>query len=95
MTGQELGGRKLDHVAIAVKDLDRAVELYTRLLGSVPDQIETNRDFGVRVAMFRLGEVKIELLEGLDPDTTIARFIERHGPGLHHLCFAVDDLRRG
>lgn len=93
MTGQELGGRKLDHVAIAVEDLDRAVELYTRLLGSVPDQIETNRDFGVRVAMFRLGEVKIELLEGLDPDTTIARFIERHGPGLHHLCFAVDDLK--
>ncbi|MFC1628514.1 methylmalonyl-CoA epimerase [Gemmatimonadota bacterium] len=94
MTGDGPGGNKLDHVAIAVEDLDSAVAVYTRLFGSPPDQMASNREFGVRVAIYRLGEVKIELMEGLDPDTTIARFVKKQGPGLHHLCFAVDDLKK-
>jgi len=94
VTVEAPGGKRLDHVAIAVEDLDRAVEIYTTLLGSPPDQMETNREFGVRVAIYGLGDVKIELMEGLDPDTTIARFVEKQGPGLHHLCFAVADLKK-
>ncbi|MFC1499905.1 methylmalonyl-CoA epimerase [Candidatus Zixiibacteriota bacterium] len=93
MTEEEMGGKKLDHVAIAVEDLSEAVDIWSRILGSPPDQMETNREFGVRVAIYRLGEVKIELMEGLDPDTTIAKFVEKQGPGLHHLCFSVSDLK--
>jgi len=94
VTGKETDGKRLDHVAIAVEDLDSAVEVYNRLLGSPPDQMATSREFGIRAAIYRLGDVKIELMEGLDPGTTIARFVEKQGPGLHHLCFAVPDLEK-
>ena len=93
MSGAESDTRRLDHIAVAVEDLDGAVEIYTRLLGSVPEKMETDREFGVRVAIWSLGEAKIELMEGLDQDTTVARFVEKKGPGLHHLCFAVTDLK--
>ena len=93
MTDRDRQGRALDHVAIAVDDLERAVERYTGLLGIEPERITTNSDFNVRVAIFRAGAVKIELLEGMGPESAVTRFIEKNGPGLHHLCFTVDDLK--
>jgi methylmalonyl-CoA/ethylmalonyl-CoA epimerase len=93
MTDREREGRSLDHVAIAVDDLDSAIKRYTRLLGTEPEQITTSGDFDVRVAIFSTGRVKIELLEGIGPESTVTRFVERRGPGLHHLCFTVDDLK--
>ena len=93
MTDRDRPGRDLDHVAIAVDDLERAIKRYTGLLGTEPERITTNSDFDVRVAIFRTGQVKIELLEGMGPESAVTRFIEKNGPGLHHLCFSVENLK--
>ncbi len=93
MTDRVEQGRDLDHVAIAVEDLEQAIERYTLILGTGPEQITTSSDFNVRVAIFRTGEAKIELLEGIGPESAITRFIKKSGPGLHHLCFTTRDLK--
>ena len=81
------------HVGIAVKNLRDALEGYRRL-GLEPDVTEDVPSQGVRVAFLRAGAVRVELLESLQPDGVIARFIERRGEGLHHLAFASEDIRR-
>src|SRR5438552_2439534 len=80
------------HVGIAVKSLREALEAYRRL-GLEPDFTEEVPSQGVRVAFLRTGAVRVELLESLQPDGVIARFIERRGEGLHHLAFATADIR--
>ena len=80
------------HVGIAVKSLQEALEGYRRL-GLEPDVTQEVPSQGVRVAFLRSGAVRVELLESLQPDGMIARFIERRGEGLHHLAFATDDIR--
>jgi methylmalonyl-CoA/ethylmalonyl-CoA epimerase len=80
------------HVGIAVKRLDEALGGY-RTFGFEPESIEEVPSQGVRVAFLRAGGVRLELLESLTPDGVIARFIERKGEGLHHLAFAVEDIR--
>jgi methylmalonyl-CoA epimerase len=80
------------HVGIAVKRLDEALVGY-RTFGFEPESIEEVPSQGVRVAFLRTGSVRLELLESLTPDGVIARFLERHGEGLHHLAFAVADIR--
>lgn len=84
--------RKIAHVGVAVKDLDAAIALYRDTLGfpfagagEVPDQ-------GVRVAMFPVGESRVELLAATRPDSPIAKFIEKKGEGIQHIAFAVDDI---
>jgi len=81
------------HVGIAVKNLRDALEGYRRL-GLEPDVTEEVPSQGVRVAFLRAGAVRVELLESLQPDGVIARFIERRGEGLHHLAFASEDIRK-
>jgi methylmalonyl-CoA/ethylmalonyl-CoA epimerase len=84
----------LDHVAIAVPDLDAAVQLYCQLLDFPVDQVEFH-DIpaeGVRVAMLK-GNTTLELLQPTDPAGSIARFIEKRGAGLHHLCFAAPEAQ--
>jgi methylmalonyl-CoA/ethylmalonyl-CoA epimerase len=81
------------HVGVAVKSLREALEEYRRL-GLEPDVTEEVPSQGVRVAFLRAGAVRVELLESLQPDGVIARFIERRGEGLHHLAFAVEDIRK-
>ena len=81
------------HVGVAVKSLREALEEYRRL-GLEPDLTEEVPSQGVRVAFLRAGAVRVELLESLQPDGVIARFIERRGEGLHHLAFAVEDIRK-
>jgi len=83
---------KIDHVAVAVTDLEEAVTLFTRLLGAGPVSTGQSERFGVRVAMFALGESMIELLEGTESDSPVSKFVAKKGPGLHHICYAVQDL---
>ncbi len=84
---------KIDHIAVAVADLETATDLFTRLLGRGPVETGESERYGVRVAMFEMGESRIELLAATGPDSTIATFIEKRGPGLHHICYAVEDLK--
>jgi len=81
------------HVGVAVRSLEEALEGYRRL-GLEPDFTEDVPSQGVRVAFLLAGSVRIELLESLQPDGVIARFIERRGEGLHHLAFASEDIRK-
>ncbi|MBZ0113710.1 MAG: methylmalonyl-CoA epimerase [Thermoanaerobaculia bacterium] len=83
---------KIDHVGIAVASIDEAMVTY-RALGLEIEVIEEVPHEGVRVAMLVCGESRIELLEPTSEDSPIARFLERKGPGIHHLCLGTDDIR--
>ena len=83
---------KLEHIGIAVKDLDASNKLFAKLLGREHYKIEEVASEGVRTSFFALGDLKIELLEATGPDTPIARFIEKRGEGIHHLAFEVSDI---
>ncbi|MBL7863708.1 MAG: methylmalonyl-CoA epimerase [Cyclobacteriaceae bacterium] len=82
---------KLEHIGIAVKNLDKSNELFARLLGVKHYKIEAVESEGVRTSFFNVGGIKIELLEATKPDSAIATFIEKRGEGLHHLAFDVDN----
>jgi methylmalonyl-CoA/ethylmalonyl-CoA epimerase len=82
----------IDHVGIAVASIDEARRLY-ELLGLRVEEIEEVPDEKVRVALIACGESRIELLEATDPTSPIAQFIERRGPGVHHICLRSDDIR--
>ena len=83
---------KINHVGIAVSSIEDAVALYTDVLGLTVDTTETVEDQKTRTAIISVGESKIELLEATDPESPIAKHIERRGEGLHHLAFEVDDI---
>lgn len=83
---------KIDHIGIAVNSLAEAVPAFSALLGSNVSGEEEVPSEGVRVAFFGEGAGRVELLEALGPDSPVARFLERRGPGVHHVCLAVDDL---
>ena len=81
------------HVGIAVPSIDEAMHFYGDKLGlSLMDTLELP-ERQLKVGFVKAANVLIELLEPTDPDTTVARFLERHGPGLHHLCFGTPDIR--
>jgi methylmalonyl-CoA/ethylmalonyl-CoA epimerase len=85
--------KKLDHVGIVVNSLDESLPVYENILGVKPVSIRAVPTQGVRAAFFEVGNgVAVELIEPLGPDTAVARFLERHGPGVHHICFEVDDV---
>jgi len=84
--------RKIEHIGIAVKDLEKASKLYTALLGLPPYKQEDVESEGVATSFFIKGETKIELLEATDPESPIARFITKKGEGLHHIAFEVNDI---
>lgn len=85
---------KLEHIGIAVKNLEASNALFTKLLGTAPYKTETVEREGVRTSFFRVGNVKIELLEATRPDSAIATFIEKRGEGIHHLAFDVDSVQQ-
>lgn len=85
---------KLEHIGIAVKNIDHTNPLFAALLGSEHYKIEQVESEGVRTSFFSIGGVKIELLEATQPDSPIARFIEKRGEGIHHLAFSVADLKQ-
>jgi methylmalonyl-CoA/ethylmalonyl-CoA epimerase len=85
---------KLEHIGIAVKNIDHSNPLFASLLGTEHYKIEEVETEGVRTSFFQLGGVKIELLEATHQDSPIAKFIEKKGEGVHHLAFAVSDLKQ-
>ena len=82
----------VDHVGIAVEDLDAAVEHYRRSFGIEPVHRETVESQGVVEGLFRVGTSYIQLLGALGPETPVGRFLDRHGPGVHHIGYRVDDV---
>ena len=84
----------IDHVGIAVADLDAAIELYEKAYGMTCVHVEVNAEQGVREAMMSVGDSGsfIQLLQPLDPDTTIGRFLAKSGPGIQQMAYRVDDL---
>jgi methylmalonyl-CoA/ethylmalonyl-CoA epimerase len=86
--------KKVDHVAVAVPDLDEAIALYKKLLGKEPEHIEEVADQKVKAAFFGVGETNIELLWPTAPDSPISKFLEdkKGRGGLHHICLQVSDL---
>lgn len=84
--------RKIDHIAVAVRSIDEALPFYRDQLGIEPTMIKDVPAEGVRIAFLPIGDTEIELLEPLGPETNVAKFIEKRGPGLHHICFDVADV---
>ncbi len=82
----------IEHLGIAVKSLEEAIPYYEKVLGLECYNIEEVVDQKVRTAFFKVGETKIELLEPTSPESTIAKFIENKGEGIHHIAFAVKGL---
>lgn len=85
---------KIEHIGIAVKDLEAANKTYAALLGREPYKTETVEGEGVITSFFSCGDSKIELLEATRPESPIAKFIEKRGEGIHHIAFAVDDIEK-
>jgi methylmalonyl-CoA/ethylmalonyl-CoA epimerase len=83
---------KLEHIGIAVKNLDESNKLFAKLLGKPHYKIEEVETEGVRTSFFEVGGIKIELLEATRPDSAISKFIEKRGEGLHHIAFATEEL---
>ena len=83
---------RIDHVGVAVEDLDDAVELYTKRLGMPLQHRETVEEQGVEAVLVGVGGSHVELLRPLAPDTAVGRFLERNGPGLHHVAYGTDDI---
>ena len=86
------GAEKIDHIGIAVKDLDAAEKTYTQLLGVPPYKRETVASQQVVTSFFKIGESKIELLSPTASESPIAKFLEKKGEGIHHLAFGVKDI---
>ena len=84
--------QRIDHLGIAVHSLDEGSRFYREVLGLEYGGTEEIPDQKVRVAFFQLGEVRIELLEPTAADSPIAKFLEKRGPGLHHIAYQVEDL---
>lgn len=84
--------QKVEHIGIAVKSLETAIPVYETLLGTHCYKKEEVPSENVATAFFQKGETKIELLESLDPQGVIARFIEKKGEGIHHIAFEVADI---
>ena len=82
----------IEHIGIAVKNLDESIKYYEDILGLKCYAIEEVADQKVKTAFFMLGDTKIELLESTSPDGPIGKFIEKKGEGVHHLAFAVDGI---
>lgn len=85
--------QKIEHIGIAVKDLEKANELYAKIFGAPAYKVEEVESEGVKTSFFKAGPNKIELLEATKPDSPIAKYIEKRGEGIHHIAFAVKDIK--
>jgi len=84
---------KVEHIGIAVKNLERSNHLFEALLGVEKYKIEPVSSEKVNTSFFTVGDTKIELLEGTEKDSPISRFLEKRGEGIHHIAFEVDNIR--
>jgi len=83
---------KIEHIGIAVKNLEESNELFRKLLGKAHYKIEEVATEGVNTSFFKIGDNKVELLEATREDSAITKFIDKRGEGIHHVAFAVDDI---
>lgn len=81
----------IEHLGIAVESIEEALPYYEQVLGLKCYNIETVEDQKVRTAFLKVGDVKLELLEPTSPESTIAKYLEKKGPGIHHLAFCIED----
>ncbi len=84
--------KKIEHIGIAVKNLENSNQLFQKLFGKEHYKVEAVESEGVSTSFFMLGETKIELLQATTPDSAIAKFIEKKGEGIHHIAYEVDDI---
>ncbi len=84
---------RLDHIGIAVEDLDAARKLYGELLGFELGEVEELPDRQLKICFVKVGEANVELLWPTSPDSAVGKFIAKKGPGIHHLCYRVDDVQ--
>lgn len=84
--------KKIEHIGIAVTDLNEANELYTKILGIKPYKIEQVDSEGVITSFFKSKNTKIELLQGIGKDNAISNFIDKRGEGIHHIAFEVENI---
>lgn len=84
--------KRIEHIGIAVRDLEAANRTYESVLGAENYKTEIVESEGVATSFFKVGESKIELLAATNPDSPIAKFIEKRGEGIHHMAFYVDDI---
>ena len=92
-TGAACVARHINHVCIAVNDIEAAIAFYQRMFSVGEAEIEEVEDQGVRASLIRVGGSQIEFIQPTDPSGGVARFIERKGEGMHHICFEVDDIQ--
>jgi methylmalonyl-CoA/ethylmalonyl-CoA epimerase len=83
--------KKIEHIGIAVKDIEASNQLFSKLLNTLPYKSEAVDSEGVITSFFQIGEVKIELLQATNEESPIHKYIEKNGEGIHHLAFAVED----
>ena len=83
---------EIDHIGVAVEDLDEAVALYRDRLGMREQHRETVEEFGVEAALLEVGGSHVELLTPVQPESAVAKFLERNGPGMHHVAYRTDDI---
>jgi methylmalonyl-CoA/ethylmalonyl-CoA epimerase len=84
--------KQIDHIGIAVRNMEESNALFAKLLGISHFKVETVASEKVATSFFQIGQSKIELLEASDPESPIAKFIEKRGEGIHHIAFEVDDI---
>lgn len=84
--------KSVNHIGIAVRSIDSQKEFYENTLGAEYESIETVEEQKVRVCFFKIGDLRLELLEPTSDESPIAKFIEKKGEGLHHVAYTVDDL---
>ncbi len=84
--------KKINHVALAVEDIDAALSFWRDMLGLSLDHVEDVPSQASKVAFIPIGESEIELVQPTQPDTGLAKYLEKHGEGMHHLCIETDDI---
>jgi len=85
--------RKIEHLGIAVRNIEESNNLFEKLLGSAPYKEETLESENVKTSFFRVGNNKIELVQSMEADSVISKFIDKKGEGIHHVAFDVPDIK--
>ena len=83
---------EIDHIGVAVEDLDESIALYRDRFGMREQYRETVEEFGVEAALLEIGDAHVELLTPIQSDSAVARFLERNGPGMHHVAYRTADI---
>ena len=85
--------KKINHVGLVVNNIEKALDLYVNTLGFKPSKIRTAKEDGINTVMVSLGEVTLELMEPIDPQGGVQKFLETRGEGIHHISLEVDDIK--